>query len=56
MFGLLERNLERLLLLLKKFKDIEAVKAEIERCQPKEHYILIKGSNGTKLYELPELL
>lgn len=40
----------------KKFKDVEAVKAEIERCQPKEHYILIKGSNGIKLYELPELL
>ncbi|WP_061868656.1 UDP-N-acetylmuramoyl-tripeptide--D-alanyl-D-alanine ligase [Prevotella intermedia] len=40
----------------KKFKDVEAVKAEIARCQPKEHYILIKGSNGTKLYELPELL
>ena len=40
----------------KKFKDVEAVKAEIAHCQPKEHYILIKGSNGTKLYELPELL
>ena len=40
----------------KKFKDVEAVKAEIARCQPKNHYILIKGSNGTKLYELPELL
>ena len=40
----------------KKFKDVEEVKLEIERHCPTDHYILIKGSNGTKLFQLPELL
>lgn len=40
----------------RKFHDIEEVKAEIARCRPENHYILIKGSNGIKLFELPALL
>lgn len=39
-----------------KFKDVEEVKAELAHNMPKNHYILIKGSNGIKLYELPKLL
>ena len=39
-----------------KFKDVEAVKAAIAAEQPTGQYILIKGSNSTKLYQLPELL
>ena len=39
-----------------KFKDVEAVKAAIAKKQPAGHYILIKGSNSTKLFQLPELL
>lgn len=40
----------------RKFKDVAEVKSEIAR-QPIEHHtILIKGSNGTRLFELPELL
>jgi hypothetical protein len=39
-----------------KFKDVEAVKAAIAAEQPAGRYILIKGSNSTKLYQLPELL
>ena len=38
------------------FPDVEAVKAEISKCQPEGRLILIKGSNGTRLYQLPELL
>ena len=40
----------------RKFKDVEEVKAAIAAEQPTGHYILIKGSNSTKLYQLPELL
>ena len=40
----------------RKFKDVEEVKAAIAAEQPTDHYILIKGSNSTKLYQLPELL
>lgn len=40
----------------RKFKDVEAVKKEIERLVPEGKYILIKGSNGTRLFELPALL
>jgi UDP-N-acetylmuramoyl-tripeptide--D-alanyl-D-alanine ligase len=40
----------------RKFKDVEEVKAEIQKNRPTGHLILIKGSNGTKLYQLPELL
>ncbi len=39
-----------------KFKDVEAVKATIAEKQPAGYYILIKGSNSTKLFQLPELL
>ena len=40
----------------RKFADIEEVKAAISAQKPIDHYILIKGSNGIKLFELPELL
>lgn len=40
----------------RKFEDVEKVKEEIRNNPPKDHYILIKGSNGTKLFQLPELL
>ena len=40
----------------RKFNDVEEVKADIREEQPANHYILIKGSNSVKLYELPELL
>ena len=40
----------------RKFRDIEEVKAEIARQRPDDHYILIKGSNGIKLFELPAIL
>ena len=36
--------------------DVEEVKAAIAAEKPEGHYILIKGSNSTKLYQLPELL
>ena len=38
------------------FNDIEEVKAAIAKQQPQHRYILIKGSNSVKLYQLPELL
>ena len=40
----------------RKFRDVEEVKAAIREQQPKGFYILIKGSNSMKLYQLPELL
>ncbi|MBQ8463659.1 MAG: UDP-N-acetylmuramoyl-tripeptide--D-alanyl-D-alanine ligase [Prevotella sp.] len=40
----------------RKFHDVDEVKAEIEKTHPAGHLILIKGSNGTKLFQLPELL
>lgn len=40
----------------RKFHDVEEVKAEIAKNQPKGLYILIKGSNSVKLFQLPELL
>lgn len=40
----------------RKFKDVEEVKAAIEKDRPRDHFILIKGSNGIKLFQLPELL
>ena len=40
----------------RKFRDVEAVKTAIASEQPEGHYILIKGSNSMKLYQLPELL
>ena len=38
------------------FANIDEVKAAIAREQPQHYYILIKGSNSVKLYQLPELL
>ena len=38
------------------FADVEAVKSAIAAAQPQGRYILIKGSNSTRLYELPALL
>lgn len=38
------------------FKDVEQVKAHLSSSPLSNHTILIKGSNGTKLFELPELL
>ena len=40
----------------RKFHDVEEVKAAIKEVQPHDHYILIKGSNSVKLFQLPELL
>ena len=40
----------------RKFHDVEEVKAAIAQEQPQHYYILIKGSNSVKLYQLPELL
>ena len=38
------------------FHDVEEVKAAIAANKPEGYYILIKGSNSTRLYQLPELL
>ena len=38
------------------FHDVEEVKAAIAQKQPQGRYILIKGSNSNKLFQLPELL
>lgn len=40
----------------RKFADVGEVKAAIAEKKPCGHYILVKGSNGTRLFELPELL
>lgn len=40
----------------RKFDNVDQVKEEIAACPPKDKYILIKGSNGIKLFQLPELL
>ena len=40
----------------RKFDDVEQVKAAIAEKRPEGRYILIKGSNGTRLFQLPELL
>lgn len=40
----------------RKFKDVEEVKSEIAKMQPRGYYILIKGSNGIHLAQLKELL
>ncbi len=40
----------------RKFADVEAVKAAIREQPIHDRYILIKGSNSVKLYQLPELL
>ena len=38
------------------FADVEAVKAHIAAQPPRDCLFLIKGSNGTRLFELPQLL
>lgn len=40
----------------RKFRDVDEVKAAIGAECPEGRYILIKGSNSTRLYQLPELL
>ena len=40
----------------RQFTDVETVKAEIAAHRPEHRLILVKGSNGTRLYELPPLL
>ena len=40
----------------RKFDDVEQVKAALAEARPEGHYILIKGSNGVRLFQLPELL
>ena len=40
----------------RKFHDVEEVKSAISEEKPEGYYILIKGSNSVKLYQLPELL
>ena len=40
----------------RKFHDVEEVKTAIREQQPEGRYILIKGSNSNKLFQLPELL
>ena len=40
----------------RKFAGVDDVKAAIKEHKPKGQYILIKGSNGTRLFQLPELL
>ena len=40
----------------RKFADVEDVKEALANHRPTDHYILIKGSNGIRLYELPALL
>lgn len=40
----------------RKFNDVEEVKKAIAENRPEGYYILIKGSNSIKLFELPQLL
>ena len=40
----------------RKFHDVNEVKEALAEATPEGKYILIKGSNGTRLFELPELL
>ncbi|MBQ9649819.1 MAG: UDP-N-acetylmuramoyl-tripeptide--D-alanyl-D-alanine ligase [Prevotella sp.] len=40
----------------RKFHNVDEVKAAITEQQPEGYYILIKGSNSVKLFQLPELL
>ena len=40
----------------RKFPSVEDVKTELQRNRPEGRLILVKGSNGIKLYELPEYL
>ena len=42
--------------LFRTFLDVEAVKAELQAHPLSDQLILIKGSNGTRLFQLPEYL
>ena len=42
--------------LFRTFPDVEAVKAELQAHPLSDQLILIKGSNGTRLFQLPEYL
>ena len=41
---------------IRTFADVEAVEQELLNHPISEHLILIKGSNGTRLFRLPEFL
>ena len=59
-------GLERIILVGSEFKstnhpgtvldNVEQVKAELQNHKPQGFYILVKGSNSTKLYQLPDYL
>ena len=49
-------NVQRSTFNVQCFHDVEEVKAAIAKQQPQHKYILIKGSNSVKLFQLPELL
>lgn len=40
----------------RRFSNVDEVKAAIKEQRPEGYYILIKGSNGDKLFQLPQLL
>jgi UDP-N-acetylmuramoyl-tripeptide--D-alanyl-D-alanine ligase len=40
----------------RRFDDVEQVKQAIAQSQPQGYTILVKGSNGMKLFQLPQLL
>ena len=49
-------NFRDILCPFRKFHDVEEVKAAIASDCPEGYYILIKGSNSNKLFQLPKLL
>ena len=49
-------NFRDILCPFRKFHNVEEVKAAIAEDCPEGYYILIKGSNSNKLFQLPELL
>ncbi len=53
---LVGEEFEKTLCNYRKFKNVEEVKTVISSHCPEGRTILIKGSNGTKLFQLPELL
>jgi len=40
----------------RKFGSVDEVKAELQKSRPEGRLILVKGSNSTRLYQLPEFL
>ena len=53
---LVGENFQRLNPPFRTFANVEEVKAQLKAAPIDSHLILIKGSNGTHLYELPEYL